>query len=56
MQHRPWPAFYGIIGAWKIPILALVVDLKPWWNTPEIGFAIGLVLAGLGLFFKLARG
>jgi len=39
-----------------VTFLSYVVDLKANWNILEIGVAIAAVLAGLGVFFKLARG
>jgi len=39
-----------------VTFLAYVVDLKVGWSILDVGIATAAVLAGLGLFFKLAKG
>jgi uncharacterized membrane protein YqhA len=38
-----------------VTFLAYVVDLKAGWSILDIGIATAAVLAGLGLFFRLAK-
>jgi uncharacterized membrane protein YqhA len=38
-----------------VTFLAYVVDLKPDWSILDIGISTAAVLAGLGLFFRLAK-
>ena len=39
----------------SVSFLAYVVDLKPGWSILDVGIATAAVLAGLGVFFKLAK-
>jgi uncharacterized membrane protein YqhA len=38
-----------------VTYLAYMVDLKPGWSILDVGIATAAVLAGLGIFFKLAK-
>jgi hypothetical protein len=39
----------------SVTFLAYVVDLKTGWSILDVGIATAAVLAGLGVFFKLAK-
>jgi len=39
----------------SVSFLAYVVDLKTGWSILDVGIATAAVLAGLGVFFKLAK-